>query len=127
MTRLKHLGLTGGSANLAFRENEQLKPYEKSSRVILLSANLDDSSFTIPAWQADAHPDTSQIIRHKHDIQKREESADDMLMDDTASDMMTESMLTASSDIILADDLDDVSMLEHPSSPSDTAGLASAK
>lgn len=127
-TILEHIpGLVGGSANLAFREDEQLKPYKKSSQAILLSASLDDSSFTIPAWQANAHPDTFQVSRPKHEVQDREECADAMLLDDAKSDMMTESMLTASSDIIVADDLDDVSMLQHPSSLSDTANQASAK
>ena len=127
MARLDVFGLIGGSANLAFREDEQLKPYKKKSEAVLLSAILDDSSFTIPAWPANAHPDISQVIRPECEVQDREECAlpDTRLMDDTGSDMMTESMLTASSDIIVVDDLDDVHMLEHslgPSMLSDTAG-----
>ena len=107
---------------MAFREDEQLKPYKKKSRAILLSASLDDSSFAIPAWQANAHSsDIPQVDIPEHEVQDREECADAMLMDDAGSDTMTESMLTASSDIIVADDPDEVSVLQHSSSPSDTA------
>lgn len=129
MTRFEHvLVLIGGTANLAFREDEQLKPYKKKGRAILLSASLDDSSFTILAWQANAHRSKiSQANRPEHEVRYREESADAMLMDDAESDMMTESMLTASSDIIVADDLDEISTLQYSSSPSDTAVQASAK
>lgn len=114
---------------MAFREDEELKPYKKKTQAILLSASLDDSSFTIPARKANAESDDhdmSQYIKPEHEVQDRE---GDLLLDDTGSDMMTESMLTASSDIIVADDLDDVSMLEHPSIPStsDTAGQAVAR
>lgn len=108
---------------MAFREDEQLKPYKKKSQAILLSASLDDSSFTISAWQANAHPGISQVIKPEHEVQDMEKRAlpDTALMDDTGSDMMTELMLTASN-IIVDDDLDDVHMLEHPSMLSDTAG-----
>lgn len=126
------VGFTGGSANLAFREDEVLKPYKKKSQAILLSASLDDSCFTIPARKANAESDDldiSQCIKPEHEVQEVQDREGDMLLDDTGSDMMTESMLTASSDIIVADDLDGVSMLEHPSSPStfDTAGQAVAR
>lgn len=43
----------GGDAHLAFREDEELKPYKKKSRASLYSATLDDDSFTIPAWKHD--------------------------------------------------------------------------
>ena len=46
--------LPGGDANLAFREDEELKPYKKKSRASLYSASLDDDEpFTIPAWKND--------------------------------------------------------------------------
>lgn len=124
---MHNVGLIGGSANLAFREDEELKPYKKKSQAILLSASLDDSCFTIPARKANADDsDIAQGIKPEHEVQDRE---GDMLLDDTGSDMMTESMLTAPSDILVADDLDDVSMLEHPSSPStfDTADQAGVR
>jgi len=43
----------GGDAHLAFREDEELKPYKKKSQASLYSATLDDDSFTIPAWKHD--------------------------------------------------------------------------
>ena len=43
----------GGDAHLAFREDEELKPYKKKSQASLYSATLDDDSFTIPAWKYD--------------------------------------------------------------------------
>ena len=45
------LPLSGGDANLAFREDEELKPYRKKSCASMLSASLNDDSFTIPAWK----------------------------------------------------------------------------
>ena len=121
--------MTGGSANLAFRENEELKPYKKKSGAVLLSASLEDACFTIPAWKANVDdPENSQVIRPAHETQNGEDCADVML-DDTSS--MTDSMLTASSDIILAhvDSVDDVSELEQQSSqyPSDTVGQSSPR
>lgn len=46
----------GGDANLAFREDEELKPYKKKIQASLYSASLSDESFTIPAWKDDALP-----------------------------------------------------------------------
>ncbi len=43
----------GGDTHLAFREDEELKPYKKKSQASLYSATLDDDSFTIPAWKHD--------------------------------------------------------------------------
>ena len=48
------LALAGGDANLAFREDEELKPYKKKSKASLFCASLDDDSFTIPAWTQDS-------------------------------------------------------------------------
>ena len=47
--------LAGGDANLAFREDEELRPYKKKSRPSLFCGSLDDDdSFTIPAWTQDS-------------------------------------------------------------------------
>ena len=43
----------GGDAHLAFREDEELKPYKKKNQASLYSATLDDDSFTIAAWKHD--------------------------------------------------------------------------
>ena len=48
------LVLAGGDANLAFREDEELKPYKEKSKASLFCASLDDDSFTIPAWTQDS-------------------------------------------------------------------------
>lgn len=109
----------GGSANLAFREDEELKPYKKKKRALLLSASLDDTCFTIPAHKASfCDPDTSNVVRPERQILEREDSS--TLTNDGVSDILTESMLSASSDILLADDLEDVSQVEYL--PSHTAG-----
>ncbi|KAL3153952.1 hypothetical protein ABBQ32_013512 [Trebouxia sp. C0010 RCD-2024] len=109
----------GGTANIAFREDEELQPYKKKNRALLLSASLDDAWFTIPAHKAIAcDPATSQALKLVHEVQQREECTSSTPTDDGASDILTESMLSASSDILLADDLGDLSQLESPGSPS---------
>lgn len=111
--------LLGGTANIAFREDEELQPYKKKNRALLLSASLDDAWFTIPAHKAIAcDPATSQALKLVHEVQQREECTSSTPTDDGASDILTESMLSASSDILLADDLGDLSQLESPGSPS---------
>jgi len=53
LSTLLCLLIPGGDAHLAFREDEELKPYKKKSQASLYSATLDDDSFTIPAWKHD--------------------------------------------------------------------------
>ncbi|KAL3140138.1 hypothetical protein ABBQ38_004415 [Trebouxia sp. C0009 RCD-2024] len=109
----------GGSANIAFREDEEPQPYKKKNRAVLLSASLDDACFTIPAHKATVcDPVNSQALTPEHELQQREDCTSSMPTDDGASDILTESMLSASSDIILADDLEDFSQLESQISPS---------
>ena len=113
--------MTGGSANLAFREDEELKPYSKNSQASLLSASLDDEGFTIPAWKAiNADNDVASTIRIEQAVQGNQEDTC-MPVDDADSEIVTESMLTASSDVLLTDDLEDITTprkQSHPPSPS---------
>lgn len=56
---------TGGHANLAFRENEDLKPYQKKNCISVFSADLDEDSFTIPAVKNDATIEAESPTPHR--------------------------------------------------------------
>ena len=110
--------LTGGSANLAFREDEELKPIcKKKSQAALLSASLDDDCFTIPAWKAGAPSQDTP----SHGMTEQGEPGSGAISNHADSDADTESMLTASSGVL---DIDSINIstpsrsTPDPSNPS---------
>ena len=63
LDQLRHS--TGGHANLAFREDEDLKPYKKKNCISVFSAGLDEDSFTIPAVKNDATVEAESPTPHR--------------------------------------------------------------